>query len=225
MRKLIGALGAALALTIMTPATAQPSGYTLNNEPVPMNLAQMMYMNGMPPGAYFIDEYGNFGAVGFDPVINVDGGPVRYSGTKVQDMSAQGLFGSSAPQQKAPAQQPAPSTGNLGGLEGTRIFWVYSPSIFSGASGGASGYIHLCPGGVFYRSSEGSVSVSGSNGGWAGSAGTSQNSGRWQVSGGVLQLNNADGGQQSFAMRLVSQGRWKIGQHKYASERGRASCR
>ena len=215
------------------PAQAQETGYTLNGQPVPQDMAMQMYMNGLPPGAYQFDEYGNFGMVGAEPFINADGGPVRYSGPKITDMQG-GMFGE---QPSQPQQPTSPGGygmgGNTGGngIEGTRIFWIYSPSIFSEARGGASGYIHLCSGGVFHRSSEGSFSVGGeynsqtqSNDPWAGGAGTSRGSGQWQVQGTSVMLYDHDGGQQTIPLQYLNQGSWKIGQHKYASERGRASC-
>ena len=223
---------AALALSLvaaLSSAEAQDSGYTLNGEPVPYDMAMQMYANGLPPGAYAFDEYGNFGVAGQPPFINADGGPVRYSGPKITDMGSGAFGGQPQTQPSYPSVQG--SYGSGGGYEGTRIFWIYSPSIFSEARGGASGYIHLCPGGIFYRSSEGSVSVGGeynsqtqSNNPWAGAAGTSRGSGRWQVEGNMVVLYNNDGGQQNFSTQNLSRGSWKIGQHKYASERGRASC-
>ena len=231
VKRVLATLAIGLILGVSTADAQGATGYTLNGEPVPQDMAFQMYMNGLPPGAYQFDEYGNFGVEGEEPFINADGGPVRYSGAKITDMMQGGVFGSSQSQQPA-APGGYGSQGYGGnGLEGTRIFWIYSPSIFSEARGGASGYIHLCPGGVFYRSSEGSVSVGGgynsqtqSNDGWAGAAGTSRGAGQWQLQGNMVALYNNDGGQQNFSAQNIAQGSWKVGQYKYAAERGRASC-
>ena len=227
----LAALSMSLILGASHAQTQGTTGYTLNGEPVPQDMAFQMYMNGLPPGAYQFDEYGNFGIEGAEPFINADGGPVRYSGATITDMMQGGVFGSSQSQQPTTQDQYGHSGYDGSGLEGTRIFWIYSPSIFSDARGGASGYIHLCPSGVFYRSSEGSVSVGGeynsqtqSNDGWAGAAGTSRGAGQWQVQGNMVVLYNNDGGQQNFSAENISRGSWKVGQYKYASERGRASC-
>lgn len=225
------------ALTLMlgaeAPALAQDSGwyqpayqqgyaqqYTLNGEVLTGEDAQLFMMLGLPFGDYYATDAGDFGLVGQPPLFNL-----FELETMMSDPNAMagGGFG----------QQPGYGTSAGGsGLEGTRIFWVYSPSMFSGASGGASGYIHLCPGGVFHRSSEGSISVGGEynsaagmNNSWAGMAQTSAGAGQWTVSGGTVTLRDHDGGQQQISVSAIQGGSWKIGQHSYGAERGRASCR
>ncbi|MGF1605097.1 MAG: hypothetical protein ACFB22_02050 [Rhodothalassiaceae bacterium] len=220
-------------LALAVPAAAQGPAYTVNGQPVDPQTQQMLQWYGLPPGAYYIDQIGNFGRVGEPPVANVYGGPPRLPNG--QPMPP----GQTAPQpQRQPqaAPQQAPGGGGGGGLAGLRIFWVYSPSIFSGATGGSSGYIHLCPNNVFHRSSEGSLSVGGDynseyqmNDSWAGMAHTARSAGRWQVQnspqGQMLMLTNPDGSQQSFYLNAIRQGRWSIGRTKYAVEQGKAQCR
>ena len=109
------------------------------------------------------------------------------------------------------------------------MFWMFSSRI---GSGGSSGYIHLCPGGVFYSSSEASFSVGGEydsarggNRAWAGGAGVRQGGGQWAVQGDQLVLNHANGNVQNFNVAEVRRGtRWRVGQFQYAAERGTASC-
>lgn len=222
-----------LILTIMSSigsASAQiyPE-YTVNGEPMAPEVIQMMALMGMPPGAYYVDEYGNFGLVGQPPFINL------YHAQGLQPPAPQqGQQGADTPPampQQPDAVAPEPSQGDPAGIAGSRVFWIYSPSILSEAQGGASGYIHICPGNVFHRSSESSVSVGGEynsqlgvNEAWAGAAGTSTSGGTWTVQGDMVVLQDADGSQQQIYLSDLQQGSWKIGQHKYAVERGKASC-
>ena len=216
-------------------AQETPSYYTVNGQTAAIEIQQMMFLAGLQPGAYYVDEVGDFGMIGQPPIMNIQGGPALGTGS---GQPAETFAGMQTPQgggsqgQQMPGGMGGGGAGQGGALVGARIFWVYSPSIFSGATGGASGYIHLCGGNVFYRSSEGSFSVGGDynseygmNNSWAGGAHTAQSAGRWSVQGSSLVLQNSDGSTQTFAVASVAQGRWKIGQTKYAVERGRASCR
>ncbi len=131
---------------------------------------------------------------------------------------------------------------NVSQIPFTRIYWVFTPSPLSAARGGASGYIHLCPGYVFHRSSEGSFSVgrgyrpdistdpnSGTNENVSG-ASVSRNAGRWAIEPGPngqdLVLYNDDESRSVQRLRLqwVLDGSWRIGRTRYASERGKATC-
>ncbi|WP_375207238.1 hypothetical protein [Hyphococcus sp.] len=210
--------GAALAL-FASQTMAQTGDYTVNGEPVAPEMQKLMAHYGIAPGAYFIDAYGNYGPTGAAPAANVDGGPPR---------------GWSGVEPRGTANNPY-AQAYVNGVSGVRIFWVYSPSIFSGATGGSSGYVHVCPGNVFYRSSEGAVNVggdynskTGANDSWAGVAGAAQSAGRWGVEDGpdgpVLALYDGEGGAQRVALATMLQGSWKFGQTKYAAEAGKASC-
>jgi len=247
----IGGAGAAIllaGLAMVAAPVAQPAAaqgydyYRLNGETMPLEMQQMMALNGFAPGDYYVDEVGNFGMVGYPPVMNVNGGPPLPGGSgqpATQGMG--GMPGGAQPQSQPsmPTQPPMPAQpmGNDGGLTGTRMFWMYSSMV---TTGGSSGYVHLCPGGVYYRSSEGSFSVGGgynatgttpggmrdgANDDWAGAAGVSRGSGRWSVQGGTLVLQDNDGGTQQFNVADVQRGtRWRVGQFRYAAERGKASC-
>ena len=235
LKRLCLIIGIVLAGTYLSQnATAQSyPQYTVNGEPMTPDVIQMMTLFGMPPGAYYIDNYGNFGLVGQPPFMNL----YEAQGLEI-DPSQQGQQGagvmpqapSVAPEQP-PVQQPQPSQGDPAGIAGSRVFWVYSPSIFSSATGGASGYIHICPNNVFHRSSEGSFSVGGEynsqiggNESWAGGAHVARDGGSWSVAGDTIVLQDADGSQQQIYLSDLQNGRWKIGQTKYAVERGKASC-
>lgn len=237
----LGGAGALLA----TPAAAQTYDYyRLNGQTMALEMQQMMALNGFPPGDYYVDEVGNFGMVGYPPVMNVNGGPPVPGGSGQAATNGfstppnTGAGGDSAGAGASGAAAPAPRmTGGDGGLTGTRMFWIFSSMV---TTGGASGFIHLCPGGIYHRSSEGSISVGGgynatgttpggmrdgANDDWAGAAGTSRGSGRWSVEGGQLVLRDNDGGTQTFNVSDVQRGtRWRVGQHRYAAERGKASC-
>jgi hypothetical protein len=226
------ALVMAAALPALAPAAeAQTGAYRVNGETVPPDMSAQMAYLGLPPGDYYIDRFGNFGMVGYPPVMNASGGPVVGQGQS--GFGQAGSFGpvgpgANAPQPAAPGSGSQPM-GNDGGLTGTRMFWIQTSMV---TTGGASGYFHLCPGGVFYRSSEGSFSVggdynsrTGSNDPWAGGAGVSRGAGQWSVQGGTLYLRGNDGSQWSFRVSDVQRGtRWRVGQFRYAAERGRATC-
>jgi len=240
-RPLLLGLVLTLAALAPLPSAAAESYYLINGEPPVLEVQQLMVILGLPPGAYYVDEVGDFGPLGEAPVMNVhSGGPALGTGSGAPP---QPPAAGSAPAAEPPAVAVAPAapnaappdTGAAAALVGARIFWVYSPSIFSSATGGASGYIHLCPNNVFHRSSEGSFSVGGDydteygmNDSWAGGAHTARSSGRWSVQsaagGAALLLQNADGSSQRFAADAVRQGRWQIGRTKYAVETGRATC-
>lgn len=237
--------GAAAQGTVDTP-------YTVNGVAPPIETQQMMMLSGLPPGAYYMHTNGDFGMVGQPPMMNANGGPPIGGGsppenapnaepapqTSQQVQTNQSSGGGSA---NTSPSAPAPSlSGDFPDIEreaaGSRIFWVYSPSIFSGASGGSSGYVHLCPGGLALRTSEGSISIGGElderyeggRRGWAGVAGTSADVGRWAIepgsNGPTLAVYNSKGGVQRAAVNIVRRGSWKFGQTKYAIERNKASC-
>lgn len=234
------ALAVSAALFATPTATAQGAEtydyYRLNGETMPLELQQMMALNGMPPGDYYVDEVGNFGMVGYPPLANVNGGPPVPGGSG-QPYMGDGTGQATMPSQQAGTQSMPQMSGNDGGLTGTRMFWIFSSMH---TTGGSSGYIHLCPGGVYYRSSEGSFSVGGeynptgttaggmrdgANDDWVGAAGVSRGSGQWRVQGGTLMLQDNDGGTQQFNVSDVQRGtRWRHGQFRYAAERGKASC-
>lgn len=231
------ALAVSAALVATPTATAQTYDYyRLNGETMPLELQQMMALNGMPPGDYYVDEVGNFGMVGYPPLANVNGGPPVPGGSG-QPYRGDGTDQATMPSQQAGTQSMPQRSGNDGGLTGTRMFWIFSSMH---TTGGSSGYIHLCPGGVYYRSSEGSISVGGeynptgttpggmrdgANDDWVGAAGVSRGSGRWSVQGAKLMLQDNDGGTQQFNVADVQRGtRWRHGQFNYAAERGKASC-
>lgn len=233
------AVGIMTAILACVPIQAQqtPTLYTVNGEVAPVELQQMLFLAGLQPGDYYIDNVGDFGKVGEAPVMNIlgNGGPPLGTGTArpTQQMPTGLGLGQSQGQGIGSSGWGETAAGDaIAGLAGSRIFWVYSPSVFSSATGGSSGYIHLCPGNVFYRSSEGSFSVGGdynaqygANESWAGGAHVARDAGRWSVRGADLVLQNPDGGTQTFSVSSVNQGRWQIGRTKYAVERGRASCR
>jgi|GEM_PF-3339524 len=236
IRQRLGGLTMAVGLSIAAimslarPADAQQASYRVNGEMLPPDMSAQMANFGMPPGDYYIDRFGNFGMVGYPPLMNANGGPIVGQG--------QAGFGTASLGQGGPdgmtAQPGTPTygaqpTGNDGGLTGTRMFWVYSSMV---TTGGSSGYFHLCPGGVFYRSAEGSFSVGGAynsqtgmNDPWAGGAGTATGMGQWSVQGGTLSLRSDDGGEWSFRVSDVQRGtRWRVGQFNYTAELGRATC-
>lgn len=230
----------------LQPASAQTYDYyRVNGASMPLEMQQMMALNGLPPGNYYVDEVGNFGMIGFPPMMNVNGGPPLPGGSgqpategpfadPMSPQSGAAVPGNTATAPSAPSYQ---SAGNDGGLTGTRMFWIFSSMH---TTGGASGYVHLCPGGVYYRSSEGSFSVGGEynpmgttaggvrdgmNDDWVGAAGTSRGSGQWTVQGPTLMLRDNDGATQQFDVADVQKGtRWRHGQFRYAAERGKAVC-
>lgn len=217
-RFVASAISASLAFAFSAQAQETES-YIVNGMPVADEMQQLMAFYGYGPGAYYIDPYGNYGASGNAPTGNIDGGPVRnWSGVEPTGM----------------ANNPY-AQAYVNGVTGARIFWVYSPSMFSGATGGSSGYVHVCSANIYHRSSEGASNIGGDydvetghNDFWAGVAGVSQGSGRWEIESGangpMLAFYDASGGAQRVAIATMLQGRWKAGQTTYAVEAGKASC-
>ncbi len=225
-RNLLIAAIASLSLLAITanPVSAQSQSnnstprYTVNGTAVAPEMGMLLQHYGFKPGGYYIDTNGNYGESGSAPTGNLDGGPVR---------------GWSGVEPKSIAGNPY-AQAYINGVTGARIFWVYSPSIFSDVKGGGSGYYHICPGNVYYASSEGSVSMSDrpSSGrsvrSSVGVASTSARAGKWAIesslNGPVLVGYGPNGGSQRVALITLLQGRWKVGQTKYAVEAGKASC-
>ncbi|MEO1135850.1 MAG: hypothetical protein AAFW68_04450 [Pseudomonadota bacterium] len=209
-----GAIGASAHAT-----DAPKNRYTVNGEAVAPEMQKQMAFYGIGPGAYYIDAQCNYGPEGEAPAGNIDGGPARNWG----------------------GVEPRGTDNNpyalayVNGVTGVRIFWVYSPSMFSGATGGSSGYVHVCPGNVYHRSAEGATNIGGDydvetghNDSWAGVAGMSSGAGRWAIEdsaqGPQLAFFDSEGGSQRVALATMLQGRWKFGQTTYAAEAGKASC-
>ena len=210
---------ASLATTARAAPAQATGGYTVNGAAVAPEMGDLMAFYGFAPGAYYVDANGNYGASGEPPAGNLDGGPTRNWG----GVEPTGVDGNSY------------ARAYVNGVRGVRVFWVYSPSIFSEAKGGSSGYVHVCPNNIYHRSSEGAISVGGEynpefgvNESSAGVAGVSQSSGKWAVESGpngpTLALYAADGGAQRVPLATMLQGRWKFGQTSYATEVGKASC-
>ncbi len=124
---------------------------------------------------------------------------------------------STSPTHSRPTARPT----RVAGVDGTRVFWIQT-SILSNSGG--SGYVHFCPGGVFYTSSEGSFLLQG-----AGGAHTSRGAGAWRLTQNrgypyvTMQFN--DGSSGGYWVGNLTSGRsWRMGQTKYAAEQGRATC-
>ena len=217
-RRLCAALVISTASAFSAVAQAG-DGYTVNGAPAAPEMGKLMAFYGFGPGAYYIDANGNYGLAGEAPGGNLDGGPARnWSGVEPT-----GVAGNPYAQ------------AYVNGVAGVRVFWVYSPSIFSGATGGSSGYVHICPANVYHSSSEGALNVggeydsqAGQNDSWAGVAGVSRNAGRWAIedsaNGPVLALFDNAGGARRVPLATMLQGRWKHGQTTYAAEVGKATC-
>ena len=214
------AMAVAGGLTLAPAERAHAGGaYTVNGSKVAPEMAQLLAHHGFAPGSYYVDARGNYGAAGRPPQGNVDGGPVRgWSGSEPV-----GIAGNAYAQ------------AYVNGVAGARVFWVYSPSIFSGATGGSSGYYHFCPGSIVHRSSEGATHVGGAydgrtghSGSWAGVAGHSRSSGRWAIergpAGPVLAVFDSGGSVQRVPIATLLRGRWQSGQTRYVVEPGKASC-
>ncbi|MEM6907744.1 MAG: hypothetical protein AAF494_03610 [Pseudomonadota bacterium] len=214
---------------------AVPTYYTINGQPAPIELQQLMMLRGFTPGDYYIDKYGNVGMVGQPPIINLDGGPPRTSGPLV--MQNNGSASAQAPAQPGqPAQPPQARGAGNPQLEnqiiGSRIYWAFNSRR---GHGGGSGYYHLCPGNYFHRSAESSFRVGGDynirtesyNAGAAGAAHAS-NAGNWRVEqtqqGMMVRMVAGDGQTWEFLLSNVQNGRWRHGQTKFFVERGKASC-
>ena len=211
----LSTVGTAYANTNQSSAKTE---YTVNGHEIAPEMSMLLTFYGFAAGDYYVDNFGNYGKTGAAPTGNISGGPVsNWSGKEPVGIA-----------------NNAYAQAYVNGVKGIRVFWVYSPSIFSGATGGSSGYYHICPGNVYYRSSEGGISVGGEydsttghNGPWAGVAGTRQGGGRWTIqnsaNGPLLVLTGTDGTHQVLITTLL-QGRWKIGQTSYAVEANKASC-
>lgn len=206
---------ALIVISIPSAMTASANDdYTMNGAGVAPEMQKLMAHYGFGPGAYYIDQYGNYGLSGEAPSGNFHGGPVNnWSG--VEPTSVEGN----------PYAQAY-----VNGVTGVRVFWVYSPSIFSGVTGGSSGYVHICPGNVYHSSSEGASNVGGGYGdnSWAGVAGMSRNAGKWGIedtpNGPMLAVYDNAGGAQRVLIATMLQGKWKYGQTTYAAESGKAAC-
>lgn len=199
---------ALLAVLSAAPSYAK-SEYTVNGHRVAEEISALLSHQGYPAGDYYVDQFGNYGQIGQPPQGNLDGGPVsNWQG------EPQGI-----------ANNPY-AQAYVNGIQSVRIFWIYSPSVFSGATGGASGYYHICPERLYYRSSEGAINIGTSNG-WAGSAGTDTGGGHWTLeeseNGPYIILAGSDGAHQ-FLLENIIRGKWQQGQFKYAVEFGKASC-
>ena len=208
-----------LAMLAASAGAAPGGSYTVNGQPVAAEMRELLAFHRFAPGAYYIDAQGNFGKSGEAPSGHVSGGPPRgWSGQEPQGT------------RNNPYAQAY-----VHGVVGVRVFWVYSPSLFSEATGGSSGYVHICPNQVAHRSSEGATNVGGEynsetghNRSWAGAAGVRQERGRWAIekspNGPVLAVYSADGSAQRVLLSTMLQGRWTVGQTTYAVEMGKASC-
>ena len=102
-------------------------------------------ITGLNPVLTTSMPHGNYGRSGGAPMGNITGGPMRgWNG--VEPTTVQG---------NAYAQA------YVNGVSGIRVYYVYSPSIFSDIKGGASGYYHICPGHVYHQTHEGAISMGG----------------------------------------------------------------
>ena len=109
----------------------------------------------------------------------------------------------------------------VAGVDGTRVFWIQT-SVLSNSGG--SGYVHFCPGGVVYTSSEGSFLLS-----RAGGAHRSRGAGVWRLTQNrgypYVAVRFNDGSTGGYWVNDLTSGRsWRVGQYKYAAEQGRATC-
>lgn len=206
----IALLLGALTCTVSSMSSAS-TNYSVNGFAVAPEMAMLLEFYGFKPDAYYIDRYGNYGSSGTSPTGNLDGGFVRnWNGVEPKSIAGN------------PYAQAY-----VNGVSGIRIFWVYSPSIFSGVRGGGSGYYHICPNNVYYATSEGSVSASG-RGTYGGVASSGARSGRWaiekSINGPVLAGYGANGTTR-VALTTLLQGTWTVGRTKYSVQTGRADCR
>lgn len=207
--RVVPALVGLVVVTLAANAQASGEHYTVNGHAIAPEMAQLLGFYGMAPGDYYIDTQGNYGQTGQPPTGNFNGGPPR------------GWQGEPKGIRNNPYAQAY-----VNGVTGLRIFWVYSPSMFSGATGGSSGYYHICPDNRYFRSSEGAISVDNPSS-WGGVAGTHRGGGRWRIGSGengpTLVLNGSDGS-HIVALATLAQGRFKVGQTSYAVEANKASC-
>jgi hypothetical protein len=219
MMKMLSRLAAAGVAAVLGWGAAAEGGYTVNGAEIAPEMAALLAHYGFEPGAYYIDQNGNYGRSGSAPSGNFHGGPARgWSGVEPTGVGSNPY-----------------ALAYVNGVTGVRVFWVYSPSIFSDVKGGSSGYVHICPGNVYHSSHEGAVNVggdydvgTGQNDSWAGVAGQSAATGRWTIENGpqgpTLALYGPDGGSQSVPVATMMQGSWTFNRTKYAAEAGKASC-
>lgn len=213
----------ATILFVISLTTSESSGqsdhYSINGSAVAPEMGALLKHYGFEPGAYFIDPNGNYGRSGSAPMGNLSGGPMHgWSGV-----------------------EPTTIDGNpyaqayVNGVAGVRVFYVYSPSIFSDIKGGASGYYHICPDNVYYQSHEGAVSMGGGGDAaktedrsWVGMAQQSDGGGRWEIESGpqgpTLALYSQQGGGQRVPITVLLQGKFEYNQTKYVVEAGKAAC-
>jgi len=220
--------GASRCLQLVAASAAFPAwsgqgghaeGFSVNGSEVAPEMGALLRHYGFEPGAYYIDAHGNYGRSGGAPMGNINGGPMRgWNG--VEPTTVHG---------NAYAQA------YVNGVSGIRVYYVYSPSIFSDIKGGASGYYHICPGHVYHQTHEGAISMGGGpdksstqDRTWVGVANQSGVTGRWQIENGpqgpVLALFNPKGGAQRVPLTTLIRGRFEYNRTKYVVETGKASC-
>lgn len=141
------------------------------------------------------------------------------------DGNGMGGWETQPPSEPVVARQPVRPAARGLGIEGVRMFWIQT-SVLSNS--GASGFVHFCPGGVLYTSSEGSFAVEG-GGGWAGGAHALAGGGRWSIlyenGNPYVHIEYAGGTTEWYWVAdLLSGDAWRSGQYKFAAERGRATC-
>lgn len=207
-----------LYLTI-SMSLAQNVRYTVNGSPVAPEMGALLEHYGFEAGAYYVDPNGNYGRSGSAPLGNLSGGPMRgWNGIEPKTIEGN------------PYAQAY-----VHGVTGVRVFYVYSPSIFSDIKGGASGYYHLCPNNVYYQEHEGAVSMGGGpdktkteDRSWVGTAQQSNAGGRWQIENGpqgpTLALHSNQGDARRVPITTLLQGKFEYNQTKYIVEAGKAAC-
>ncbi len=213
-----GVSGLLCAAMFAFTSAAANDGYTINGAPMAREMGQLLAQYGFEPGAYYIDELGNYGRSGQPPVANFNGGPPRgWRGVEPRSVG----------------NNPY-ALAYRDGVRRVRVYWIFSPGIGSVAKGGSSGYYHICPRNIFYKTSESAFSVGGGynsqrggNNPSAGAAGTAQGSGRWSIESGpqgpVLALFDNTGARR-VPVATMLQGKWKYNQFTYVAEVGAASC-
>lgn len=216
---------------------ANYTDYTVNGESLDAGQAEMLAAAGLPPGGYWLDGAGNFGVDGApEAFFQLDWADLENSGPWPTMRNGFGAMaageaepGWNSSGQIQPAVKPdrasAPARQPSSVVDRVRLFWIQT-SILSNS--GASGYVHFCPGGAIYTSSEGSFSVAGGDG-WAGGAHTSNASGRWSLATDdgqpYVNVEYGDGTSEWYWVSDLTSGQsWRSGQYKMAAERGRATC-
>ena len=239
-RSATGARTHALAVTLcwlVAASGAADTGYTVNAQSLPLEQAYLLAEAGLPPGGYWLDPDGNFGIVGEPiPLLRLTPEDIQATGPwpPFQALPPSASTPSSEPvappPPSAPPKQerasPRPKQGRVAGVDGTRLFWIQT-SILS--NNGASGYVHFCPGGLVYTSSEGSFMVGGAGSGSAGGAYTSNASGRWSLAEEdgqpYVNVHYGDGSSEWYWVAALKDGRsWRSGQYRFAAEPGKATC-